>query len=196
VTAWSSSPLPVTSTREVEQRQAVAQPLGLLHQVGDQHHGDAPVPDLLDELPGAAARVRVQAGGELVEHGDLGVPDQRQRDGQPLLLAAGELAVPGLQLVAQAQVVQQPPPVHRLAVEGAVQVQRLPDPDALGQLALLELGADPPAQLRTVPPRVQPQHAHGPAVGPAQPLDDLDGGGLAGAVGAEDPEDLAPLHAE
>jgi hypothetical protein len=40
------------------------------------------------------------------------------------------------------------------------------------------------------------EHGDRAAVGDPYPLDALHGGGLAGAVGAEDPEDLSPLHGQ
>jgi hypothetical protein len=177
----------------VEQRQAVAEPLGLLHEVRDQHHGHAPVADALDEVPGVTTRVRVQPGGQLVQDGDLRVADQRQRDRQPLLLAAGELGEPGVTLVGQPQVLQQRPPVGRVLVEGAVEVERLPDLHLLGKLAFLELCPDALPELVAVASRVEPEHRHPAGVGDAEALDRLDGGGLARPVGAEDAEDLAPL---
>jgi len=65
-----------------------------------------------------------------------------------------------------------------------------------GRLALLQLDPDTLAQLGAVPAQVQPQHPDSPAVRGTQPFDNLHRGGLAGAVGPEDPEDLAALHGE
>src|SRR4029453_18559923 len=49
---------------------------------------------------------------------------------------------------------------------------------------------------RTVPPSGGGRPPIGSTVGGAQALDDLPHGGLAGPVGTEDAEDLAPLHGE
>src|SRR5262249_42751225 len=87
-------------------------------------------------------------------------------------------------------------PVRRLGVERGVQVEGLAYRHLLGELALLELDAHEPAQLRPVPARVQPEYADPPGIGPAQPLDTLDGRGLARPVRPEDPEDLALVDAE
>ncbi len=91
----------------VDQGDAVGEALGLLHEVGHQDDRHAAVADILDELPGVTPRLRVEAGGQLVEDRDLRVADQRQRDRQPLLLAAGQLAERGLALVGQAEIVEQ-----------------------------------------------------------------------------------------
>ena len=60
----------------VQQRDAVAEILGLLHEVRDEDHRQALVADALDQLPGLATRLRVEAGRQLVE-------DRELRDGRP-----------------------------------------------------------------------------------------------------------------
>ena len=50
-------------------------------------------------------------------------------------------------------------PVGRLGVERGVQVERLPDLDLVGQLALLELDADLLAERVAVAPGIEPEHA-------------------------------------
>src|SRR4029078_3432864 len=77
-----------------------------------------------------------------------------------------------------------------------VQVERLADAELLRQLALLELDADALAQRRTGAWRVEPEHRDRARVGRSQAGDRFDGGGLAGAVRAEDGEDLALLDVE
>ena len=77
---------------------------------------------LLDERPRVAARLRVQSGRQLVENRDFRVADQGERDGQPLLLAAGEVAVYGVPLVLEPEVDDQLLPVRRVLVERAVQL--------------------------------------------------------------------------
>jgi hypothetical protein len=63
-------------------------------------------------------------------------------------------------------------------------------------LALLELGAEDLAGGPVLGDGVEAGHPDPARVGDAQALDALDGGGLAGAVRAEDAEDLALLDAE
>ena len=101
-----------------------------------------------------------------------------------------------LRLIGEPEVGQQLLPVAGICVERGVEVDRLPDLDLVGQLALLELDADDATELVAVAARVEPEHADRARVGRPQPADGLDRGGLAGAVGAEDGEDLALLDRE
>jgi len=157
----------------VQHRHPVAEPADLLHVVADQHDRDATGPDLLDQPPGVAPGVGVEAGAELVQDGDLGVADQGERDREALALAPGELVEAGVALAGQAELLQQPVGVGRVAVEGGEQLKGLAHPDPVVEVALLELDPDPLAQLGPVPPEVEPEHADGAAVGRPQPLDGL-----------------------
>ena len=85
----------------VDDRDAVAEPLGLVHVVGRQHDGAAAVPQVADDFPELAAGLRVEPRRRLVEEEHLGIADQGDRDGQPLLLAAGELLDEGVGLALQ-----------------------------------------------------------------------------------------------
>jgi hypothetical protein len=125
-----------------------------------------------------------------------GVAHQGERDEQPLLLAAGQLGEPGRQLGCEAEAFGEGPPVERIRVEGAVQLQRLADGELRLQLALLELRAEHTAGGLVLGDGVEAGDADPAGVGHTQPLDTLHGGGLAGAVGAEDAEDLAILDGE
>ena len=86
-----------------DHRDPIGEAFGLLHQVGDEDDGDAAVADRLDEVPGVATRLRVEAGGQLVEDRDPRLADERERDREPLLLAAGQVAVGGVALVREAR---------------------------------------------------------------------------------------------
>ena len=67
---------------------AIAQPLRLLHQVRGQEHGLAARADAAHQLPDRAPRLRIEAGRQLVEKHHFGIVDERERDEQALLLAA------------------------------------------------------------------------------------------------------------
>ncbi len=70
------------------------------------------------------------------------------------------------------------------------QLERLPDADVVGQRRLLELAADAAAQLARLADRVEAEDRDLAAVGLAQALEAFDRGRLAGAVRAEQAEDL------
>ena len=76
----------------VDDGEPVGEALGLFHEVGDEDDGHAAVADALDQVPGVAPGLRVEAGRQLVEDRDPRVPDERERDRQPLLLTARQLA--------------------------------------------------------------------------------------------------------
>ena len=69
--------------------------------------------------------------------------------------------------------------------------KRLERADAGVEPAVLEHHPDAGSQRRAVAPGIEPEHAHLARVGPSVPLEDLDGGRLAGAVRPEQPEHLA-----
>ena len=68
----------------------------------DQQHGDALLADLLDRLEDDVDQHRRQAHGRLVEQQQLRVAEQRARDGEHLLLAAGHRARPSAAAVRAA----------------------------------------------------------------------------------------------
>jgi hypothetical protein len=74
--------------------------------------------------------------------------------------------------------------------EGAEQVEGLPHLEAVGERGLLELAADPAAELLGEPLRVKAQDPDAAAVGAPQSLQAFHRGGLAGTVAPEQAEDL------
>ena len=114
----------------------------------------------------------------------------------PLFLAARERAVEGPALLAQVERLHDLVQVGGVAVEGVVEVEDLADPELPGQGAGLELGADDGVEGVALGLRIEAHHPHGAGVWGAKPDDALDRRGLAGAIGAEDAEDLAVLDRE
>ena len=170
---------------------AVAQPLGLLHQVRREQHRLAALADAAHHLPDRPPGLRIEAGRQLVEQHDVGIVDERQRDEEPLPLPSRQRHEPGVPLVRQAEPRQQLLAVHRMRVERGPEIHRLPHRDALLQLRLLELDAHALLQRPTVPHRVEPEHADGAAVRRAEAAHALHRRGLARAVRPDQAEDLA-----
>ncbi len=142
----------------VDDGDAIAQPLCLLHEVSGHEDRLAALADAAHQVPDGAPGLRIEPGGELVEEHELRVVDQGERDEQPLLLASRERHEPGVPLLRQAELIEQPIGVHRLRVQRCPQVERLPDLDPLLQLRFLELDADPILQFVNVVRRIQRQH--------------------------------------
>jgi hypothetical protein len=131
----------------------------------------------------------VQALGELVEDDEPRLVQQRQHEEQPLLLTAAHGPEGGRQLAGQPEALEQARGVAR--PPGREQRHGLADPQAIGQGRALQLAADQLPHAVRVAHRIESEHAHGPGVGPAQSLDALDRGRLAGAVGPDEAEHLA-----
>ena len=74
----------------LEQRDAIAHALHLIEQVRGQQHGDALVLELLDQVEELERRLRIEAGGRLVENGDLGALHHDLGKPEPLAHAARE----------------------------------------------------------------------------------------------------------
>ena len=73
----------------VDDADAVAEPLGLLHVVGGVEDGEALAAQGLDALEDGVAALRVDADGRLVEHEELRPVQQADGDVGPALHAAG-----------------------------------------------------------------------------------------------------------
>src|SRR6185437_7438946 len=132
----------------------------------------------------------------LVEEDQLGIADQRERHVEPPALPARELRRERLGLLLQADERDRLVDVARLAVVAGVELQALAHGEARLGVRLLQDGAD------AVPPRgvagrgVDAEHAHLAGRPRTEALEDLDGRGLARAVGPEEGEDLAALDLE
>ena len=82
------------------------------------------------------------------------------------------------------------------AVERGPEVDGFPDLDSLLELGLLELDADAVLKLVDLAKGIEAENGDGAAVGLAQALDALHGGGFACAVGADEAEDFALVDRE
>src|SRR6185312_15273592 len=109
--------------------------------------GSAEVHDLLPELQPA---LRIEARGGLVEEEHLRIADQGTGHGQALLLAARELADPGVAFLLQGEADEHGFRVPSSPVEGAEEAHRLEHRQLLVELCLLERDTEPFAKLAPV----------------------------------------------
>ena len=174
----------------------VAECFGLVHRVGHQDHGDAPGLEGPDHGPGVAAGGRIEPGGEFVEDDDLRVPEQRQRDEEPLLLTAGEVREARVALGGETPVGEELVGIGVIAVGRGEDRHGLLHLHPVRQHGLLQLDSDLLRARRRDQWRGRGR-AHGRSRNRApEPGRGLDRGGLARPVRAEDAEDLAARDAQ
>ena len=118
------------------------------------------------------------------------------RQGEALLLAAGQLADPVPGLVFQVHPRQQFPGRQTPGVEAAQQGKNFAEGQVFVVRGSLQLNAGAGLDFAPLAGGVQPQHADFAGVGMLQALDDFQRGGLARPVGPQQPENLALLNAE
>ncbi len=166
--------------------------LGLVHVVGGQHHGLAAFVDGPQHIPQVAPRLRIQRRGRFVEENDLRVVDQARRRSTAAAPGRRTASRPGCRLVGERRPARASRrPAGRAAVERGEGGQLLPGGQPLEERRRLQLHAEPLQQVGVSRPDRLAEHGHAAGVGLPQALDDLQQRGLAGAVGSEDPEELA-----
>ena len=69
-------------------RQSVAEPFCLIHEVGDHDNSGAPITDGADKVPGYPSGGWIQSGGHLVEEHNLGVIHQGKGNKKSLALTS------------------------------------------------------------------------------------------------------------
>jgi hypothetical protein len=181
----------------VDDRYPIAELVGLVEVVrGEEHRGSTEVSQRPEQRPQVGSVLRVEAGGWLVKEQHQRLMHHAERDLEPPALTAGvgthravgefgqleylgEFGAP-LAGSGRAQPVQ-PPREQQVLPSGSRRVR----PAELSDIS------DPPPHQRRVPPDVRPGDERGARVGGQQRGEDAHGRGLAGTVGAEQPEDLA-----
>src|SRR6266536_4608200 len=168
--------------------------------VGGHDHGGAGPVDALEQLHDVLGGGRVQVPGGLVAEHQQGAVDERARDRDPLLLAAGELVGEAVGLVVQADQLEHlgngtvdrvAPRADHLEGEGDVLADGL-----IGEeLEVLEYAADGTPQRRHLPGgepvQLLARHPDVPGAGPLLLDQQADEGRLAGAGLADDEDELA-----
>ena len=168
--------------------------LGLLDVVGGQNDGHAALTQTPHHVPHVAAQLHVDTGGGLIEKQYLRLVRQRLGDHHPALHAAGQFHDLGVTFVPQRQILEQLLQVGRvrlLAKQATAELDRRPDGFEYVADQLLRHQADLRAGRAVVADDVVTADQHLALARIDDAANDADQGGLAGAVGAEQGEDLA-----
>ena len=173
--------------------------LRLLQVVGGHQDGGAGTGKIVDQPPELAPRHRVDAGSGLIEKQHLRFVQHRGPEGHPLLPASRQLTGGHVPLTLQPAAGQHP--VDPRAAQGAgdgvdpgIERQVLADREVVVEGEFLAHVPDPAQQFAAAQPAGLPRQRHLAGAGLEQPAEHLDGGGLAGTVGSQEPEDLAVAH--
>jgi len=171
--------------------------------VGGEQDRSAAGLEAFDQLPELPAGLGIEPRGGLVEKEEPGIAHQGTRQREALPLPAGKLAHSGAGLLLQLDQRNDVAGGGARAVEAAEEGDRLRHRELLGELGFLERDTQQLAQLAVVPAPAVAEHEHLAAVRLGQSLADLDRGGLAGAVRAQQAETLAgpdlqidPVHCD
>ncbi len=171
-------------------REAIREVLRLVHEVRGEQHRLAEGREVADDVPGLATGTRIEARRRLVQEQQLRVARQAERKVQAPALAARQPTDPRTRPIGQIDKGQQFVDRSRMRIVAAVEVENLGN----GQVGLharrLEHDPDALPEPTVAQGRVEPEHRHLAGVPRAVALQDLDRGGLAGPVRAEQGEDL------
>ncbi len=164
--------------------------------MGGEQNALALLEQLLQPLPHQVARLRVEPGGGLVEQQQPGIVDERARQRQPPLHAAREFARLGLRLVREGGKFEQRRYTRRQ--RGRIEAEVAPENAQVfgaGEVGVERVELTHHAHLRLDSLRLlrhgQAKGLDAAAVGVCEAEADAQGGGLAGAVGANQPQALA-----
>src|SRR2546423_5134354 len=91
----------------IDDRNAIAQPLGFFHQMRGEKDSFAARTDVAHQIPDLASGLRIETGGELVEEDDFRIVDEVEGDKQALLLYARESHEPRVALLGQSELLEQ-----------------------------------------------------------------------------------------
>ena len=174
----------------------VGELLGLVEVVRGQHDGRAVAGQPGDQPPEVAPRLGVEPGGRLVEEEQLGPADDAERDVEAAPLPARELRGAAVALLRQPDGLEDLVDVAGVPIDLRGAGDHLAHRQQVESLRALEHDAQPLPPVEPSGLGVLPQDAHLAAVAAAEPLEDLHGRGLPGAVGAEQREDLSVVDLE
>ena len=181
----------------VDDRDAVADLLDLAEQVGVEEHGDAAAAQLDEQPADGPAPGRVEGARGLVEQQQRRLPDERLRDPEPLLHALRHRLDAAVARLGQADELEQLGALGRAALgagEPLVQREQLVGARPAGEAEQLREVAERAAGRGR--PGGRAADLGGAAGRPDEAARDLHERALAGAVRAEQPDELALADGE
>ena len=193
-------------TAIAQDRDAVGNPVDLLHPVADEHHRHLPRLEVCHHGEQALDLALRQGGRRLVHDQDLRIGRQRAGDLDELLLGGAKLLQQIVGAARQADGIQERlcRRAHPVPVDAERAARHVADEDVLEDREIAEQAwmlvhhRDATAlrlERRPALDRCAVDQDH-PAVGPMHPCQQLDAGALAGTVLAEQGQDLARQEVE
>ncbi len=172
---------------------------GLFHEMGGDHDGDALFGKRIDALPELAARERIHSGCRFIQKQNIRFMHQRASQCQALLVAEGQIAAGGIRQRRQGKFGQCPvhallSPRARQAIGAAEEAQVLHDAEVAIEREFLRHVADARACGSRRMPEIDAGNPQAAAARRQQAAQHAKSGGLAGAIGAQQAEDLAARH--
>jgi len=144
-----------------------------------------PACEVPQDVPDRVAGAGIHGRGQFVEEEQLWIVEQGEGDEHPLPLASGELLDAGGRLVRQPQFAENLVHVPRVRVKGREGAQRLPHGEPRNERRLLQLGSHARREQTPVPDGIQSEDADLTGGRPIDPLQQVEQGGLPGAVRSE-----------
>ncbi len=185
----------------VHHHQAIAELLRLVHVMGRDDERRATLLEPIEAVPEQVARLRVEPRGGLVEDHQVRLVDERARDGEAALHAAGERLYLVLGALVQLHELEQL--VRSLARRGpgdvevsGVHLQVLAHGELGVEVVDLRHHAEARLDLACLRARIHADDAERAVAERAGTRDHAHGAGLPGTVGAEEAERLAGMHVE
>src|SRR5262249_17183665 len=148
---------------------AVAEGVGLVHEMRDKEHGRAAVAHGPDGVPNVTPGRRVEALSQLVEHDEAWPPEESKNKEQALTLSAAQLGDRLASMITQTEGSKKP--IRRRCVPARKQLDRLVDAHAVGQRRILRLDADQRSQASGISDRIKTEHADATGIGRAKAFD-------------------------
>src|SRR3954451_19166966 len=100
----------------VDDGNPIAQALRFFHQMRGEKDRFSARPNAADQIPDSAPRLRIEPRRQLIEKHQLRIVDQRERDEEALFLSARQRHEPGVPLVAEPELLEEPVAVDWLLI--------------------------------------------------------------------------------